>query len=278
MITIRSVYFEALELKIPKSIIYFALQEITGFSYTELTEHFDDRIKDYFGFKFAMMRYQRGEMIEYIFNKAYFLSVPFYVDQSVLIPRQETEQLVKTTIKMIRNKYPNGGAVIADVCTGSGVIGLYIAKKLIGNKYYLSDISKEALRVADINRKRLELSDVALLEGDMLSPFIEQGIKIDVLVCNPPYIENQETIDERTRNQEPHLALLAKPSTLFYEMIFKDYQKVMNSNFLMAFEIGEDMEEKLTVLIKKYLPSCKYRFEKDMYKKTRFLFIEQNEI
>ena len=179
---------------------------------------------------------------------------------------------------MIRDKYPNGGAVIADVCTGSGVIGLYIAKKLTGHKYYLSDISKEAIRVSKINQMRLEPNDVALLEGDMLSPFIEQGIKIDVLVCNPPYIENEETIDEKTWNQEPHLALLAKPSTLFYEKIFKEYQKVMKSSFLMAFEIGEDMEEKLTALIKKHLPSCKYRFEKDMYKKTRFLFIEQNEI
>ena len=275
MISIRQAYFEALELKIPKSIIYFALQEINHLSYTELMEHFDDRIRDYFGFKFAMMRYKNGEMIEYIFNKAYFLSTPFYVDQSVLIPRQETEQLVESTIKMINDKYPNGGATIADVCTGSGVIGLSIAKKLKGNKYYLSDISKEAIRVAEINKKRLELDDINILEGDMLSPFIEQGIKIDVLICNPPYIENPETIDEKTWNQEPHLALLAQPSTLFYEMIFKDYQKVMKDDFVMAFEIGEDMEKALTDLINKYMPSASFRFEKDMYKKTRFLFIEQ---
>lgn len=271
----RKVYFEALQLNIPKSVIIFALQEINGFSYFELIKNFDKRIKCYFSFKFAMMRYQKREMIEYIFNKAYFLGTPFYVDNSVLIPRQETEQLVTTAIKLINEKYHDGGANIADVCTGSGVIGLSVAKACNANKYFLSDISKEAIRVAKINAEKLDIKDVTFLEGDMLDPFIKQGIKLNVLLCNPPYIESEETIDERTWKQEPHLALLAKPCTLFYEKIFQNYQKIMADTFIMAFEIGEDMEEALTKLIKQYLPNTEYRFEKDMYEKTRFLFIEQ---
>ena len=271
----REAYFEALKLDIPKQVIYFALQEVNGFSYSELTKHFDDKIKDYFTFKYAIMRYKNGEMIEYIFNKAYFLSRPFYVDQNVLIPRQETEQLVETTIKLVKEKYPKGGAAIADVCSGSGVIGLSIAKALDNNKYYLSDISKEAIRVAEINVKQLGVENAVLLQGDMLSPFIEQGIRLNVLICNPPYIKNKNTIDERTWKQEPHLALLASPSTLFYEQIFKDYKKVMAKQFIMTFEIGEDMEKVLTDLIHKYLSSVSFRFEKDIYEKTRFLFIEQ---
>ena len=271
----RKAYFEALELNIPKSVIIFALQEINGFSYFELTKKFDERIKGYLSFKLAMLRYKNGEMIEYIFNKAYFLSTPFYVDKNVLIPRQETEQLVTSVIKLINEKYPNGGASIADVCTGSGVIGLSVAKACNGNKYYLSDISKEAIRVAKINTEKLGIKDVSILEGDMLDPFIKQGIKLDVLLCNPPYIESEETIDERTWKQEPHLALLASPCTLFYEKIFQNYQKIMADNFIMAFEIGEDMEEALTKLIKQYLPNSEYYFEKDIYEKTRFLFIEQ---
>ena len=272
----REAYFGALKLNIPKTVINFALQEVNGFSYLELTKHFDDEIRDYSVFKNAMMRYRNGEMIEYIFNKTYFLSIPFYVDNNVLIPRQETEQLVTNAIKLINGKYPDGAANIADVCTGSGVIGLSIAKLCKNNKYYLSDISKEAIRVAEINAEKLEIKDVDFLEGDMLKPFIEQGIKLDVLLCNPPYIESKDTINERTWNQEPHLALLASPFTLFYESIFKDYQKVMAKTFTMAFEIGEEMEEALTKLIKQFLPSSKYYFEKDMYGKTRFLFIEQN--
>ena len=271
----REAYFEALKLNIPKTVINFTLQEINGFSYLELTQNYDEEIKDYDSFKNAIARYINGEMIEYIFNKAYFLSIPFYVDKNVLIPRQETEQLVKSAVRLISEKYPTGGASIADVCTGSGAIGLSIAKSLKGNKFYLSDISKEAIRVAKINTERLGINNAILLEGDMLKPFIEQAIKLDVLVCNPPYIENKDTIDERTWNQEPHLALLASPSTLFYEAIFKDYQKVMTNSFIMAFEIGEDMEDALTMLIKQNMPSSKYYFEKDMYGKTRFLFIEQ---
>ena len=150
-----------------------------------------------------------------------------------------------------------------------------MAKACNSNKYYLSDISKEAIRVAKINAEKLDIKDAAFLEGDMLDPFIKQGIKLNVLLCNPPYIESEETIDERTWKQEPHLALLAKPCTMFYEKVFQNYQKVMADTFIMAFEIGEDMEEALTKLIKQYLPNAEYRFEKDMYEKNRFLFIEQ---
>lgn len=274
----REAYFEALKLNIPKAVINFVLQEINGFSYLELTQKFDEEIKDYNSFKKVIERYGNGEMIEYIFNKAYFLSVPFYVDNNVLIPRQETEQLVKEAIELIAEKYPSGGAHVADVCTGSGAIGLSVAKSLKDNKYYLSDISKEAIRVARINSEKLNIENIIFFEGDMLKPFIAQNIKLNVLLCNPPYIESKDTIDERTWKQEPHLALLASPSTLFYEVVFKEYQKVMSNNFLMAFEIGEDMEDALTFLIKQYMPSSKYIFKKDMYGKTRFLFIEQNDI
>ena len=117
--------------------------------------------------------------------------------------------------------------------------------------------------------------NINIFKGDMLSPLIENNIKLDVIVCNPPYIEDIKTIDERTWKQEPHLALLASPSTFFYEQIFKDHQKVMKPKFLLAFEIGEDMEEALTILTKKYFDKCEHQFVKDIYDKTRFLFIKQ---
>ena len=193
----REAYFEALKLEIPKSVIEFALKEVNGFSSFELTKYFDDEIKDYQLYKNAISRYQNGEMIEYIFNKTYFLSKPFYINKNVLIPRQETEQLVLRTAELIKEIFGGQTISIADVCTGSGCIGLSIAQRLPNNKYFLTDISKEALVVAERNKKTLcENIDVAFLEGDMLEPLNKYNV--DVIVCNPPYIENIGDIDEKT--------------------------------------------------------------------------------
>ena len=269
----REAYFEALKLDIPKSVIEFALKEVNGFSNLELTTRFDEEIKDYIFFKNAIKRYQDGEMIEYIFNKAYFLSTPFFVNKDVLIPRQETEQLVLRTVELIKEMFGDEKLNIADVCTGSGCIGISIAKALPNNRYFLTDISKEALRIANNNTNLLKDVEIKCLQGDMLEPL--KNTKLDVLVCNPPYISNIEEIDEKTWKQEPHLALVAEPATLYYEMVLKDYSSIVKDKCLLAFEIGEDMEEELTKLVNKYCPNSSYFFENDIYGKTRFLFIKQ---
>ena len=273
----REAYFSALDKGVSKSIIDFALQEINGFDYSELSIHLDDEIKDINRFESAIDRYLNGEMIEYIFNKAYFLSTPFYVNKNVLIPRQETEQLVLRTKDLIINMFGNEQITIADVCTGCGIIGLSLKKALNGDNVYLTDISKEALGVANKNASLLKL-DVKCLEGDMLVPLIANNVICDVIVCNPPYIGDASTIDKKTWEQEPHLALLASPNTLFYEKLLKEYVKVVNDKFLIAFEIGEDMEESLTLLVAKYCPNAEYFFEKDIYGKTRFLFIKTRSV
>lgn len=271
----REAYFAALKKGVSKNIANFALQEINGYTYSELTTHLDDEIKDNDKFISTIDRYINGEMIEYIFNKSYFLSYPFYVNKDVLIPRQETEQLVTRTKELIKDLFGNDHIVIADVCTGSGVIGLTLKKELNNATVYLSDISENALIVANRNAKLLGL-EVNILLGDMLVPFIEKGIKCDVIICNPPYIQDVSTIDKKTWEQEPHLALLANPDTFFYEKVLRDYQKITSNKYLLAFEIGENMEESLKPLIKKYCPDADYSFEKDIYGKTRFLFIKKD--
>lgn len=272
MPTFREIYFKYKKQGIEPSIIYFALQEFGNFDYFDLIQHFDDEMINLPDFKQAMSRYQNGEMIEYIFNKAYFLSLPFYVDKNVLIPRQETEQLVLSTIDRIGKIFDERPLVIADVCTGSGAIGLSLSHHLPNNKYYLSDIDKGALNVAKKNAHDLNI-DAEFLLGDMLEPYLKKNIKVDVIVCNPPYIEDISTIDKKTWEQEPHLALLANPCTYFYEKTLQNFHKTANEKYLLAFEIGQDMEQSLTELVKLYCPNAKFEFENDLYDKTRFLFI-----
>lgn len=273
MSTNRELFFKYQKQAIPDRVIYFALEEINGFDHLLLTQHFDDQIKDEKRFVSSMERYQNGGMIEYIFNKAYFLDKSFVVSKDVLIPRQETEQLVLESIKQIKESFGENEITIVDLCTGSGVIGISVAEAFKTSNVILTDISKEALNVASTNVKNHGLINLELLEGDMLEPLIKNQIHADVILCNPPYIENVETIDKKTWEQEPHLALLAKPSTYFYEKVLKDLAKVTNDKYLLCFEIGEDMEESLTKLINQYCPMCSFSFVKDIYQKTRFLFI-----
>ena len=273
----REAYFSAINKGVSKSIVDFALQEVNGFDYSELSKHLDDEIKDFHKFESAIERYINGEMIEYIFNKSYFLSTPFCVDRNVLIPRQETEQLVLRTQDLVLRMFGNEPITIVDVCTGSGVIGLSLKKAFKNADMYLTDISKEALAVANKNSLLLN-QDVHLFEGDMLTPLIENNVRCDVIVCNPPYISDSSTIDNKTWEQEPHLALLASPSTLFFEKLLKEFRKVIKEKFIIAFEIGEDMQESLTILVEKYCPNEEYFFEKDIYEKTRFLFIKTRSV
>lgn len=273
MSTNRELFFKYKKQAIPDRVIYFALEEINGFNHLLLTQSFDAQIKDEKRFIEAMNRYLRGEMIEYIFNKAYFLDEPFVVNKNVLIPRQETEQLVLESINRIKENDNIRNITIVDLCTGSGVIGISVAKRFKSARVFLTDISSEALCVAEKNVNNNKLTNVTLLQGDILEPLIQNKIYADVIICNPPYIENIETIDKKTWEQEPHLALLAKPATYFYEKVFKDLSKVSNKQCLLCFEIGENMEESLTVLIQKYCPNCPYSFVKDIYQKTRFLFV-----
>ena len=274
MSTNRELYFQYKKEGIPDAVIYFALEEINGFDHLSLTNNFDKEIKDENQFVSAMNRYQNGEMIEYIFNKAYFLSKPFYVDNNVLIPRQETEQLVLNTARLIKDTFHRDNLKIVDVCTGSGCIGISLAHIFNNSEVVLSDISTDALTVANKNIRDHKLTNVVTKQGDMLTPFIDHVDRYNIIICNPPYIENETTIDEKTWKQEPHLALLAKPGTLFYERVLQDFLKIVSDEFIIAFEIGEDQEEALTNLVKKYCQGCSFYFEKDLYNKTRFLYIK----
>ena len=238
-----------------------------------LYKNFDSECQKYDEFLSVAERVKNGEPYQYVIGKANFIDLTFNVNPSVLIPRQETEELVIGTKVMADKLFPPFTKLtIADVCTGSGVIGLYLKKLYKLSEVYLTDIDEKCLEVARSNSELHHLP-VTLLQGDLLEPLIEKAIKLDILVCNPPYIGDKSTIDEQVWKYEPHKALLANPKTLFYERIFKDADKIMNKNSILAFEIGEDMEDEICVLVEQYFPNSAYKLSKDIYGKLRFLYI-----
>ena len=272
----REEYFRLLKLEnkyLTKSVIVSLLMDASGFEDRMLFyNHFNDEVKDLDKLQKNSERVANGEPFQYVLGYSYFLGHKVQVNKDVLIPRQETEQLVIETTLYIKKLF-NGEEdfILADVATGSGCIALAMKEEFKGSEVYASDISSEALEVA---KKNFEGKNIGVLQGNLLEPFIEKGIRLDVLMCNPPYIGSPKTIDEQTWKYEPHLALLAEPKTKFYEELFKTMPKIMNeTHFLATFEIGEDMDEEITDLVEKYFKEVRYKIGKDMYGKSRFLYI-----
>lgn len=256
------------------SEIYLLLIKANGFhNFTELIKNFDEKVVNYDYFFRNIQRIKEGEPIQYVTGEAPFFDLDLTVNPNVLIPRPETEGLVKLVTDLItKNNYNH--KIIADVCTGSGCIALYLKRKYPDSEVYASDKFKDVLHVAETNFQKYG-ANIITLEGNRLEPFINRNIKVDLLISNPPYVEKLEDVQESVKNYEPMTAVYTKNGTRFYESYFKHYKEVMNFKFVMAFEINYDQEEKLTCLIKNYfdLSKIKFNFYKDIFDKTRYLVI-----
>ncbi len=277
MPTNREIYFSLKKENnsyLNESVIRMLLCDINDFLDTDLFMNFDKEVLNYNHLLNNIDRVRHGEPIQYVLGYAYFLNEKYFVNKDVLIPRQESEQLVIDTSKIIAEFFKNEQKLnILDVGTGSGILAINLKKRFDYASIYGLDISSLALKIAKEN-SRIHHVDINFFNADLLTYNFDNFY--DVIISNPPYIKSEETVDEQVLKYEPHLALFATPSTLFYEYIFKAYSKFIDKKYVLAFEIGEDQVNDLTVLIKHYLPSSKYDFKKDLYNKYRFLYIINN--
>ena len=245
--------------------------------FLDLLNHFDEQIKEENKLNNQIERLTSGEPLQYILGYAYFVNSNYKVNSDVLIPRQETEQLaVAAMTKIIKLFGKDPKIKIVDIGTGSGILGIYLKEYFAKSYVICTDISAKALEIARSNAESHHVQ-IDYRQGDILEPIMKEN-NISVIVSNPPYIRSKNTVDPQTLKYEPHLALFATPATKFYEEILTSIDKqLMNDNkFLIAFEIGEDMEEELTELLEKKYSGLLYQFEKDIYGKTRFLYIINN--
>ena len=233
----------------------------------------DDEFKNLPLFKTYFARLLKEEPVEYIINEAKFLGSQFYVDRRVLIPRLETEQLVSKISEKVSEYYdPRNYLVVADIGTGSGCIAITLKTMFKNWLLTASDLSKDALDVTKINIERYG-GGIRTLQGKSLDPYIENRMNLDIIISNPPYILNKDEVQASVRDYEPESALYLDKENSVYEEIFRDYKKVKKGSLLMCFEIGYDLEEYLTELMKKYLEDYEYEFVKDLDDRTRFLFV-----
>ena len=245
--------------------------------FSNLIIHFNDEIKNPGKLSNYIDRVSKGEPLQYVVGYAYFVNSNYVVSPDVLIPRQETEELAVSTLKMIVKMFGRDPKItIVDIGTGSGVLGIYLKEYFPKSRVICTDISEKSLKIAAINAQNHHV-DIDFRQGDMLEP-IQNESNISVIVSNPPYIGSEDTVDPQTLKYEPHLALFAKPKTKYYEVMMSLIDSfVLSDRFLMAFEIGEDMEEELTHYIEENYMGIMYKFEKDIYGKTRFLYIVKDE-
>ncbi len=192
---------------------------------------------------YALLIHRRADHIpvQYLTGEAWFYGRSFRVNESVLIPRQDTEVLVEEALKRVKS-----GMRLLDLCTGSGCILLTMLKEASVSGVG-SDISPDALVVAELNRKRLNVQNAQanFIQSDL---FQNIGGTFDMILSNPPYIRSSviPTLDPEVRDHEPHLALDGTEDGLyFYRKIIEEAPEHLNPEGWICLEIGYDQGEDL---------------------------------
>ena len=240
--------------------------------YMEKDRQADERVIK--KFEDGVKRLVNNEPLNYVLGYSYFYGYKMIVNKDVLIPRFETEELVGLILSFIDEHYKDKKRIkLADIGTGSGAIAIALKKEEEKLDVLASDISSEAIEVARQNAKNND-AEIEFLVGSMLDPLVEKGIKLDVLVSNPPYIKKSEVLEPSVKDYEPHVALFGGDDGLkFYRMIFDKADKVMNKKGMLFFEMGYDQKEALTDLARQYFKNAEIKVFKDINKKDRMLSI-----
>ena len=209
--------------------------------------------------------------MQYVTNSAWFCDHKFYVDKSVLIPRQETEILID---EIIESSIGKKDLKILDIGTGSGCIPISLKKSMPDSIVYALDISLQALEVAERNAIKngvsinFKLFDV--LQGEKL-PFDE---KFDIIISNPPYVTDSEKklMHKNVTRFEPDLALYVSDNKplVFYEKILLKFKSIMCDDGTIWFEINENYAEEVVELCENN-GFGKNVIIKDLNKKNRFV-------
>ena len=227
----------------------------------DVLKSFNDAINLYF---------YKNVPVQHITGIQEFYGYEFNVDNTVLIPRPETEELVENII-LTYDEFMGHEVDVVDIGCGSGCIGITLKLEEPKMNVTLTDISHEAVLKAKENAIKLG-ADVKFLEGDMLKPL--EGLKFDILVSNPPYIPTNEEIQDLVKDNEPWVALFGGEDGLkFYRIILSEAKKYLKGRNIIAFEHGYDKNKQIKDLALKYFPNSTVRQIKDIFGRDRMTII-----
>lgn len=250
------------------------IQKIVGFDNFQQRKFSDQkiRINDEKNLLKIISELKSNKPYQHILGEAEFYGMTFFVNENVLIPRPETEELLEMAIREIQNlKLKIQGLKILDIGTGSGIIPLVLKKRFPETEVTSIDFSEKALEVAKKNADFHHL-DVKFIHADYLTCDVNENF--DIIISNPPYIgiEEENEIADSVKEFEPKMALFSPTSDalIFYKKIAEDSKKYLNKNGLLFLEINQKLGPETLDLYVNYL--SKIQLIKDLSENDRFIF------
>lgn len=221
----------------------------------------------------------RLKPLPYILKKAYFFGRPFYVEEGVLIPRQETEVLIEVALEELKKRklLKDSQGTFLEIGCGSGILSITLLLEAPILKAYATDLSSKAIKITLINGKNYRvLERLYLLKGNLFSSF-KRAPLFDFVISNPPYLSEREwkELSREVRDFEPKEALVAGPlGTEFQEALLKEAHAYLKKGGFLIFEMGYNQASKIKELAIKYQWS--YKFYKDLlnYERVALLWKE----
>ncbi|TWI03279.1 release factor glutamine methyltransferase [Flavobacterium tiangeerense] len=210
--------------------------------------------------------------VQYVLGSTSFFGLDFEVNNAVLIPRPETEELVEWILNSLQSTVANQKVKILDIGTGSGCIAISLAKNLVNAQVFALDVSEEALKTAQKNAQKNQVSITFLHQNILETNDLLQ--QFDVIVSNPPYVRNLEKqeIKNNVLHYEPHLALFVEDSDalIFYRKIAELAQTSLSNNGFLYFEINQYLGKE-TVDLLENLNFKNIELRKDIYGNDRMI-------
>lgn len=252
----------------------FVYRSLKNLSFTDFVFALQQEVTEE-GTQFVEEIYQQlasHKPAQYIIGQADFFGMQLKVDERVLIPRPETEELVD----LILTENPEESLKILDIGTGSGAIALALAKNSPDWSVTAADISQAALELASENAKNQNLN-IFFKKSDC---FAEISEKYDIIVSNPPYIsrEDESEVGLNVLHSEPHLALFADEDGLaIYRRIAEDAKDYLTDGGKIYLEIGYKQGQSVPDLFRKYLPEKRIRTLKDQFGQDRMVAVDDGQ-
>ncbi len=232
----------------------------------DMEELNENQRKKYFD---AILKMKKGIPLEHITHQKEFMKLNFFVDENVLIPRQDTEILVEEVIKIAQK---TNAKKILDLCAGSGAIAVSLAKYLPETEITAIDISNEALKIAKKNAISNQVENqITFISSDLFTNLNDE--KFDIIVSNPPYIKRNviDTLDEEVK-KEPYIALDGGEDGLyFYKKIIKESYQYLKYGGYLCLEIGFDQKIDVIELIENEEKFENTYSKKDLYDNDRIV-------